>query len=51
MTFSFKCKKCGHTFEETTKYEDRTKQCPLCKGELKQQYSKSTAIWKTSLER
>lgn len=51
MTYSWECKKCGHKFEEMTSYESRSKECPICKGEIKQKYTISKAIWKVNLGR
>lgn len=47
MTYAWTCKKCGHSFEEHTSYDKRSSKCPLCKGELKQQFTKAKAKWNT----
>lgn len=51
LTYSWECKRCGWKFEERVRVEERSQKCPKCGGELKQEYTKSRALWRASLER
>lgn len=51
LTYSWECLGCGLKWEEQKKVEERSTECPVCKGKIKQKYSKSRAVWKASLER
>ena len=51
MTYKWTCKDCSHTWEEIKSWKEMSTKCPKCGGKIKQEYTKSKAVWKASLQR